>query len=62
MQHVPVRPAITLGPDPGCPGDLGETYEAVYRLIRRGGHMPYEGRWITGETPAPALAGTARAT
>ena len=31
------------------PADLGETYESVYNLIRRGGHMPYEGRFITGE-------------
>ena len=30
------------------PGDLGETYESVYNLIRRGGRMPYEGRWIEG--------------
>jgi hypothetical protein len=30
------------------PGDLGETYESVYTLIRRGGVMPYEGRWIEG--------------
>ena len=30
------------------PADLGETYESVYRLIRRGGHLPYEGRWIQG--------------
>jgi hypothetical protein len=30
------------------PGDLGETYESVYHLIRRGGRMPYEGRWIDG--------------
>ena len=36
------------------PGDLGDTYESVYRLIRHGGRMPYEGRWITGETPIPA--------
>ena len=36
------------------PADLGETYESVYRLIRRGGHMPYEGRWITGEGRASA--------
>jgi hypothetical protein len=36
------------------PADLGETYESVYNLIRRGGHMPHEGRWITGETPVPA--------
>jgi len=32
------------------PADLGETYESVYRLIRAGGHLPYEGRFITGET------------
>ena len=31
------------------PSDLGETYESVYNLIRRGGRMPREGRWITGE-------------
>jgi hypothetical protein len=31
------------------PGDLGETYASVYNLIRRGGSMPHEGRWITGE-------------
>ncbi len=30
------------------PSDLGETYESVYSLIRRGGRMPYEGRWIEG--------------
>jgi hypothetical protein len=31
---------------------LGETYEAIYSLIRSGGLMPTEGRWITGEDPA----------
>ena len=36
------------------PADLGETYESVYRLIRRGGHLPHEGRWITGETSVSA--------
>jgi len=30
------------------PADLGETYEAVYTLLRRGGVMPHHGRWITG--------------
>ncbi len=30
------------------PSDLGETYESVYSLIRCGGVMPYEGRWIEG--------------
>lgn len=33
------------------PTVLGETYESVYGLIRAGGRMPYEGRWITGEAP-----------
>jgi len=33
------------------PADLGETYEAVYRLIRRGGAMPYDGDWITPAGP-----------
>ena len=36
------------------PSDLGETYESVYNLIRRGGAMPHEGRWITGEGVATA--------
>jgi len=36
------------------PADLGETYESVYNLIRRGGRMPHEGCWITGETSVPA--------
>jgi hypothetical protein len=30
------------------PHDLGETYESIYTLIRRGGIMPRHGRWITG--------------
>jgi hypothetical protein len=34
------------------PADLGETYESVYHLIRRGGRMPHEGRWITGHATA----------
>jgi hypothetical protein len=36
------------------PSDLGETYESVYTLIRRGGRMPRLGRWITGQAPATA--------
>ena len=32
------------------PADLGETYEAVYNLIRRGGALPHDGRWVTGAT------------
>lgn len=36
------------------PADLGETYESVYNLIRRGGRMPFEGRWMTGEARTPA--------
>jgi hypothetical protein len=34
------------------PSDLGETYESVYNLIRRGGAMPHQGRWITGQEAA----------
>lgn len=30
------------------PSDLGETYESVYNLIRRGGRMPYDGDFIAG--------------
>jgi hypothetical protein len=36
------------------PHDLGETYELIYAFIRRGGRMPHEGRWITGETVSTA--------
>lgn len=36
------------------PGDLGETYVSVYNLVRRGGSMPHEGRWITGQEAATA--------
>jgi hypothetical protein len=35
------------------PAALGETYESVYALIRSGGRMPREGRWITGEDHRP---------
>jgi hypothetical protein len=40
------------------PADLGETYEAAYDLVRRGGVLPRRGRWITGEDPSgrPARA------
>jgi hypothetical protein len=31
------------------PSDLGETHESVYSLLRRGGAMPRQGRWITGQ-------------
>jgi hypothetical protein len=34
------------------PSDVGETYESVYRLLRRGGEMPFDGGWITGEGAA----------
>ncbi|MBO0820687.1 MAG: hypothetical protein J2P26_07540 [Nocardiopsaceae bacterium] len=34
------------------PGDLGETYESVYKLIRAGGVLPHQGRWVTGTGPA----------
>jgi hypothetical protein len=35
------------------PHDLGETYESVYNLIRRGGAMPHHGRWLTGTGTSP---------
>ena len=31
------------------PEDLGETYESVYRLLRRGGVMPRDGDFLAGE-------------
>lgn len=34
------------------PGDLGETYESVYNLIRAGGVLPHQGRWVIGTGPA----------
>jgi hypothetical protein len=40
-----------------APAALGETYEAAYDLIRAGGLMPFDGRWLTGEDgPAPGPA------
>lgn len=42
-----------------APAVLGETYESVYNLIRAGGLMPFDGRWLTGDdSPAPGTAGT----
>jgi hypothetical protein len=34
------------------PADLGETYQAVYELRHRGGVMPADGDWLTGQPPA----------
>src|SRR5260370_25217655 len=34
------------------PHDLGEAYELIYALIRRGGEIPRHGQWIEGATPA----------
>jgi len=34
------------------PEDLGETYEAVYALLRRGGVMPKDGDWLSGDDPS----------
>jgi hypothetical protein len=34
------------------PEDVGEVYESVYRLLRRGGLMPHEGGWLTGQARA----------
>ena len=47
-----------------APIALGETYESVYALLRRGGRMPHDGRWITGEdaiSPARVAARLPRA-
>ena len=33
------------------PEDLGETYEAVYALLHRGGVMPKDGDWLSGDDP-----------
>lgn len=38
------------------PGDLGETYQPVYELRRRGGVMPRDGDWLTGQPPGPAAS------
>ncbi len=54
MDTLAQRLRIALARIRAVPGDLGETYEAVYRLIRRGGRLPHEGRWITGETASTA--------
>jgi hypothetical protein len=43
-----------------APAALGEAYEPVYNLVRAGGLMPFEGRWITGDGPAPAPAAPRR--
>jgi hypothetical protein len=43
-----------------APAALGETYESVYDLIRAGGLMPFDGRWLTGDDgPAPGQAAPA---
>jgi hypothetical protein len=40
----------------GVPSDVGETYECVYRLLRRGDEMPFDGGWITGKGAEPGAA------
>lgn len=32
-----------------APGELGDTYQAVYDLLSQGRVMPYDGRFLTGE-------------
>jgi hypothetical protein len=34
---------------------FGETYEGTERFVAKGGVMPYEGRWVTGELPRPTV-------
>ena len=48
MEALIQRLRIALARLRAVPADLGDTYEAAYRLVRAGGHLPYEGRWITG--------------
>jgi hypothetical protein len=43
------RLAYALRRIQNVPSDVGETYECVYRLLRRGGRMPSDGDWVTGE-------------
>jgi len=43
-----------------APAALGETYESVYNLIRAGGLMPFDGRWLTGDD-GPAAGPAAQA-
>lgn len=33
------------------PDDLEDTYAESYDLVRSGHHLPFNGRWTTGETP-----------
>ena len=40
------------------PEELGETYEAVYRLLRQGGLLPRDGDWLVG-IPASSTGRTA---
>ena len=56
LEVLAKRLQIALARLRAVPADLGETYESVYRLVRAGGHLPYEGRWITGGEPATPAA------
>jgi hypothetical protein len=39
------------------PEDLGDTYQAAYDLIRRGGKLPADGDWLTGEDSGAPVTG-----
>jgi hypothetical protein len=54
LEPLTARLRHALGRLRAVPSDLGETYESVYSLIRRGGAMPRRGRWITGQETATA--------
>ncbi len=41
------------------PSDVGQTYECVYRLLRRGGEMPFDGDWVSGQGAELDLSGLA---
>jgi hypothetical protein len=51
LDEVAPRLRLALARVRAVPGDLGETYEAAYDLVRRGGVLPHRGRWVTGEDP-----------
>jgi hypothetical protein len=60
LAELDQRLRYAIGRIQAVPEALGETYESVYNLIRAGGLMPFDGRWLTGEADglAPGPAGT----
>lgn len=48
LQAAGQRLDYALGRLRAVPEDLGDTYEALYRMVRSGRAMPHDGRWLTG--------------